>query len=143
MPQKLTSPSKTSRSSRIPPWATIAGAVGAALALWVLSVPVAGVDLTVGSGPAQQTVGPAQVAIVSALAGGTAWALLAFLEGRFRAGRRAWRITAWAVLAVSLLGPIGMGATDAVLATLVAMHVVVGMTLILGLAPPRAAVTGP
>jgi hypothetical protein len=137
MTQTMTAQSRIARSSRIRPWATIAGATGAALALWVLSVPVAGVDLSVGSGPSRQTVGPAAVAVASLLAGGAAWALLAFLERRFRAGRRAWRITAWVVLALSLLlGPIGAGAAGAVIATLVAMHVVVGVTLIVGLTPP-------
>jgi hypothetical protein len=137
MTQTVTARSRNSRSNRIRPWATIAGAVGAALVVWVLSVPVAGVDLTVGSGSSRQTVGPAAVAVVSLLAGVAAWALLALLERRFRAGCRAWRITAWTVLALSLLGPLGAGATGAVLAILVAMHVVVGVTLIVGLAPLR------
>ncbi|MEH1127906.1 DUF6069 family protein [Micromonospora sp. CPCC 206061] len=126
----------TSRSNWLRPWATIAAAAGAALIVWVLSVPVAGVELVVGSGPSRQSVGPGAVAVVSLLAGGAAWALLAFLAARFRGGRRAWRITAWAVLTLSLLGPVGTGATGGVLATLLAMHMVVGMTLIVGLARP-------
>jgi hypothetical protein len=137
MTQTMTTQSRIARSGRIRPGATIAGAAGAALALWVLSVPVAGVDLSVGSGSSQQTVGPVAVAVAALLAGVAGWALLAFLERRFRAGRRVWRITAWVVLALSvLLGPIGAGATGAVLATLAAMHVAVGITLIFGLTPP-------
>ena len=110
-----------------------ASAVG--LVVWVVSVPIAGVDLTVGSGPRAQTVGPASVALVPLLAGGAGWALLAFLRARVRGGVRAWRITAWVVLALSLLGPASLGASGAVLVSLVAMHVTVGMTLIVGLPP--------
>jgi hypothetical protein len=113
----------------------IAGAAVAALAIWVIAVPIAGLDLTVGSGATARTVGPVSAVVVALLAGGLAWALLALLGRRLRHGRRAWRVTAWTLLALSLLGPVGMGATAGVVVTLVAMHLAVGTTLILGLAP--------
>ena len=88
--------------------------------------------LTVGSGPSAQTVGPLSVALTAALAGGVGWALLALLGGQLRDGRRTWRIIAGLVLAVSLLGPVSMGAAGAVLVSLIAMHLAVGGTLIPG-----------
>jgi hypothetical protein len=112
----------------------IAGAAVAALAIWAIAVPIAGLDLMVGSGATARTVGPVSVVVVALLAGGLAWALLALLGRRLRHGRRAWRVTAWTLLALSLLGPVGMGATAGVVVTLVAMHLAVGTTLILGLA---------
>jgi hypothetical protein len=114
---------------------TLVAAAAVALVVWAVSVPLAGVDLTVGSGAAAQSVGPASVVVVPILAGGAAWALLAFLDGRLRNGRRVWRFTAWTVLAVSLLGPAGTGASRGALGTLITMHLVVGVTLIVGLAP--------
>ncbi|MEU8298851.1 DUF6069 family protein [Micromonospora sp. NPDC048909] len=114
---------------------TLVAASAVALAVWAITVPVAGLDLTVGSGPTAQTVGPAAVAVVPLLVGGAAWGLLAFLARSFRNGLRAWRITAWVVLALSLLGPASSGASGAVLASLSAMHIAVGTVLIFGLAP--------
>lgn len=114
---------------------TVLGAAVVALAIWVVAVPIAGLDLTVGSGATARNVGPVSVVVVALLAGGLAWALLALLGRRLRHGRRAWRVTAWTLLALSLLGPVSMGATAGVVVTLVAMHLAVGTTLILGLAP--------
>ena len=116
---------------------TLLGAALVALAGWMLSVQVAGVDLTVGSGDAAQTIGPASVAVVPILAGGAAWALLTLLDKRLSNGYRTWRIIAGAVLALSLLGPVSTGAAGGVLATLLAMHLAVGATIIFGLAPVR------
>jgi hypothetical protein len=121
----------TARRTRRWIWIAIAAAAG--LAVWTLAVPLAGVDLTVGSGAAAQTVGPVAVVTVSLVTGAAAWALLAFLQARFRHGRRAWQIIAGVVLVLSLLGPAGMGASGAALAVLIAMHLAVGAVLILGL----------
>ncbi len=133
MTQMVTATRRTTRQRSLRNAATLVGAVVAGLAVWVVSVPVAGVDLTVGSGPSAQTVGPLSVALTAALAGGVGWALLALLGGQLRDGRRTWRIIAGLVLAVSLLGPVSMGAAGAVLVSLIAMHLAVGGTLILGL----------
>lgn len=116
--------------------ATLGLAVIAGLAVWVVSDPVAGLDLAVGTPPTTRTVGPASIVVAALVAGAAGWALLAFLESwRQHRGRRAWRITAWTVLALSLLGPPSSGATGGVLASLIAIHLAVGATLILGLAP--------
>lgn len=116
--------------------AALAGAAAAGLIVWALSVHLAGVDLTVGTGPPARTVGPLSVVVAALVAGGAGWALLAFMQRRSAHGRRTWRIVATVVLVLSLLGPWVSGATGAVLVTLIAMHVVVGVTAILGLAAP-------
>ena len=105
-----------------------------ALIVWLIAVPVLGLTLEVGAGATAQTIGPLAVVIVPLLAGGVAWALLAGLERMSRRGRRTWQIIGWAVLAVSLLGPLLMGGTGGVLVALLIMHLVVGVTLVLGLA---------
>ncbi|MFK3979025.1 DUF6069 family protein [Micromonospora sp. NPDC050397] len=117
---------------------TLAAAAVSALAVWTVAVPVAGLDLTVGAGADARSIGPAAVALVPILAGGAGWALLAWLERRRPDGRRVWRFTAWAVLALSLVGPATAGAAAGVVATLVAMHLVVAVTLVVGLAPAPA-----
>src|SRR5690242_1844773 len=64
---------------------TVAGAAAAALALWALAGPVAGVDLTAGSGGTARTVGAGAVIVSALVAGLAAWALLASLERFLRA----------------------------------------------------------
>ncbi|MEV4629370.1 DUF6069 family protein [Micromonospora sp. NPDC049523] len=138
MPETINLDSPTVRRPRLRRTVTLLVAAALALAVWVVSVPLAGLDLTFGSGAQEQTVSPASVVLVPLLVGGAGWALLAFLEGRFRGGRRAWLITAWTVLVSSLLGPVTSGASGGVLVTLLCMHVLVGVTLIVGLAPTSA-----
>ncbi|TDD19183.1 DUF6069 family protein [Nonomuraea diastatica] len=113
---------------------TVIGASAAALACWVLAVPVAGIALTVRTGGGTQQVGPAAVVVASLLAGLAGWALLAALE-RFasRAGRF-WTIVALVVLALSLLGPLGSAADATARLVLVLLHLIVGAVLIPGLA---------
>lgn len=119
-------------STRLRRLLVVTAASAAALALWALAAPLAGVDLAVRQGGSDQAVGPVPVALASLLAGFAAWALLAVLE-RFtaRAGR-IWTVTAAVVLALSLLGTFGAVSTAATLA-LMGMHAVVGAVLILGL----------
>jgi hypothetical protein len=117
---------------------TLLSAVAAALAVWVVSVPIAGLDLRVGDTATARTIGPFSVVMVSLLAGVAAWSLLILLDRHPHNGRRIWHGTALTVLALSLLGPVFMGASGGVLLSLIAMHLAVGATLILGLAPRRA-----
>ncbi|WP_326557669.1 DUF6069 family protein [Micromonospora sp. NBC_01796] len=138
MPETINLEPPPVRRPRLRRTVTLLVAAAVALAVWVVGVPLAGLDLTLGSGTEQQTVTPASVVAVPLLVGGAGWALLAFLEGRFRGGRRAWLVTAWAVLVLSLLGPVTSGASGGVLAVLLGMHVLVGVTLIVGLAPTSA-----
>jgi hypothetical protein len=113
---------------------TLGLAVAAGLAVWLVSDPLLGIDLSVGTGETARTVGPPSIVVAALLAGGAGWALLALLERRLPRGRRVWRVTAWTVLVLSLLGPVSAGATGGVFVSLIAMHVAVGATLALGLA---------
>ncbi|MCX7522722.1 DUF6069 family protein [Microbacterium sp. STN6] len=119
----------------------VAASAAVAVVLWIICVPVMGLELVVGSAAASQTVGLAAVIVVPLLAGGAAWGLRALLERMPRGGRRTWLITSWAVLALSLLGPLGV-ASGAVLIALLAMHVAVGLTLIVGLSALAASAKG-
>ncbi|WP_214409531.1 DUF6069 family protein [Sphaerisporangium fuscum] len=117
---------------------TVAGAVVAALALWGLTGPVAGIDLAARLGEAVQPVGPAAVVAASLVAGLAAWGLLAVLERLVRRPRRVWTIVAVVVLVLSLAGPLGAADTGSMLA-LAGMHLVVAAVLIYGLAPTARA----
>ena len=116
---------------------TVLAGAALAMAVWAIAAPILGIDLVAGSGAAAQPVGPVSVAASSLLLGGAAWALLALLERMGERGVRIWQVTGWLVLALSLAGPLLMGGAWPVLATLLLMHVVVGVTLMLGLAHSR------
>ncbi|MCI0158774.1 hypothetical protein KNO15_18905 [Leifsonia shinshuensis] len=133
--------SRTSgRVGRLLRLATVVAASLAGIVVWSICVPVLGVDLGVGSGSAAQTVGPVSVLVVSLLGGVVAWMLLAVLERLFVRGRLIWQISGWAVLVLSLAGPAGLAQSTGALIGLIAMHLVVGSVLVVGLAwPPRAA----
>jgi Family of unknown function (DUF6069) len=109
----------------------VVAAVAADLAVWLLARGVVGVDLDVhlGAGPPTQ-VGPVAVAATTMVAGLAAWALLAALERRVRRPRLLWTSIALAVLAVSLVGPLGAAATASAMAVLAGMHLVAGLVLI-------------
>jgi Family of unknown function (DUF6069) len=131
-------------ASVAPPWhrrrtraLTLVGVALAGLVVWAVSVPILGIDLTVGASPATLTITPLMVGVAALVPGALAWALLALLERFFGRGRRAWLVVGWAVLALSLTGPVSMGASGATLVSLVTMHLVVGITLIVGLTRPR------
>jgi hypothetical protein len=103
-------------------------AVLAALAVWVIAVPVAGVALVAGS----LAVSPVAVALVS-LGSGCAAGLSYSIMRRFRGGAVMWTVTACVVLILSMAGPLLSGAADAALVALELMHLTVGVTIILGL----------
>jgi hypothetical protein len=111
----------------------VTAAVAAAIALWLLADPLAGIDLAVQSGGTAQRVGFGAVIFASLFAGLAAWALLAVLERFLARPRRTWTLVATVVLALSLAGPL-TGAADATSGiALVALHLVVGAVLIVGL----------
>lgn len=117
-----------------PTWQTRALAIVAALIvnavilfagrLLMSEFPVA----TVGSD--EQTIGIAQVAIVTTLSGLLAWGLLAVLERTTARPAMIWMVTGFIVLAVSMLGPID-GAVDTESAIVLAlMHLGAAATII-------------
>ncbi|NUW33093.1 hypothetical protein HTZ77_16870 [Nonomuraea sp. SMC257] len=113
---------------------TVIGTAAAALAVWALAVPVAGVTLTVRTGGGTQTVEAVPVVVVSLLAGLAGWALLALLERRAARPRRSWTITALVVCVLSLAGPLTSAVGAAATLVLLALHLVVGAVLITWLA---------
>lgn len=119
-------------SRPVPVWLVAVTATALALAVWVLAVPVAGVALEAGT-PAQ-TVGAASVVVATLAVTLGAWGVRTLLRRRTPL---AWWLTCGVVLAVSLLGPLG-GTSPAAVGTLVALHLVVGVTVATGLDPRRA-----
>lgn len=109
---------------------SVAAAAAAALVVWIVAVPVLGVDLRVGG----REVGPVPVLVMSVLVGLAALGLLAVLERLTRRARAVWLAVAIGVLVLSLAGPAGGDSAGAVVA-LVGMHLVVGAALVAGLAP--------
>ena len=113
-------------------WLSIAGAVAGAVLVWVIAVPVAGVDL-VATPPGGSTmhVTVAAVLVSSLVVGLAGLGLLTVLERRSANGLRTWTIVAAIVLVLSLASPLG-GQTVGAKLSLIAMHLVVGAVLITG-----------
>jgi hypothetical protein len=107
----------------------VAAAVVAAEIVFLLVHLAAGVTIAV---PGQGDIGALAVGITAAVAGLLAWALLAILERATRRGRTVWLVIASVVLLVSLAGPLGAATAGAVVA-LAALHLTVGLVLIVGL----------
>jgi hypothetical protein len=111
-------------------WLAVLGPAGAALAVWLAAVPLAGVDLEVRMSGATQQVGPVSVvasALLAAMAGLCCLAVLRRITSR---PARAWTILASAVLVISLSGPLGQAVGTSATVTLVAMHLAVAAVLI-------------
>jgi hypothetical protein len=122
---------------------TVAGAVAAPLALWVVTGPVTGLDPSAEMGGEVQRVGAGPVIAGSLIAGLAAWGLLALLERVTGRPGRVWTVIALVALVLSMTGPLGDAADGASMAVLAAMHLVVAAILIPGLGrsarPSRAA----
>jgi hypothetical protein len=116
---------------------TVVAATVGALAIWAAETKGLHVDLTVAMGATPQPVTAAAV-VLTALVAGVSGSLTARVLTRF-AGRRAhtaWMVLAGLVLLLSLLGPLGATSVAGVVA-LAVLHLVVGLTLIVGLRPAR------
>lgn len=122
----------------IPVWLVAVTATALALVIWVLAVPVAGVDLEAGK--PTQTIGAAAVVLTVLVVTLCAWGVRTLLRRR---APIAWWLTCGIVLLISLvLGPLSASSPAAV-ATLAALHVTVGTVLAVGLDPRRARVRTP
>ncbi|MEV4702092.1 DUF6069 family protein [Actinoplanes sp. NPDC049316] len=112
----------------------VAGAVLAALLIWIIAVPVAGVDLQATTGPGSTELEPVPVVAViamSLLAPLAGWGLLALLERFSARGRTIWTVIACVVLLVSYGGPLlGAGIPGSSRLTLALMHTAVGLIVI-------------
>lgn len=110
----------------------VLGAVLAAAAVWVIAVPIAGLDVTVPETPSSTNridLALAPVVVASLLASLAGWALLAVLE-RFvpRKAALVWTVIAVLFTLVSL--PFGAGFTGTERAVLAALHLAVAAVAI-------------
>ncbi|MFR9779146.1 DUF6069 family protein [Micromonospora sp. MS34] len=108
----------------------VLAATAATLVVWIVAVPLAGVDLVARTGGAEQTVTPVAVGVATLVVSLAGWGLLALLERFTARARAAWTVVALMVLLVSLLGPLGGGVGAAATLTLVGMHLAAGAVLI-------------
>jgi Family of unknown function (DUF6069) len=124
---------RTTRPRRARALAVVAAAL-AALAVWLVTDPLLGIDLTGPTVPGSeelQSITPAMVAggsLVAALAG---WGLLALLERFTARARTIWTAIALLVALLSLAGPLSiLATTEANVLALALMHLVVAAVLI-------------
>lgn len=117
-------------------WLIVPASAVAAVIVWTVAVPIAGVDLEAKTGSQVQHVGMASVIavslVVAVLATLVRIALARAMRARPGRGSRAWLIIASVVLLVSLAGPAG-AVTASAAWSLAALHLVVGGLLIVGL----------
>lgn len=113
---------------------SVGGAVIAAVAVWIIAVPLVGLPLIVrfGNG-APQSIGIDFVVGASLIGSLVGWGLLALLEGRVSRARTIWTALAVAGLVISLSLPLTAGTTASSKAVLALMHVAVAAVLIPGL----------
>ncbi|MGD0194474.1 MAG: DUF6069 family protein [Candidatus Dormibacteria bacterium] len=109
----------------------VGGAVLAAVAVWVVAVPLLSVHLLVrfGSGAAE-TVGVDYVVGASLIASLAGWALLVMLERRTSRARSIWTVVAIVVLLASVSLPFSIATTTGSKTVLALMHVAVAVVLI-------------
>jgi hypothetical protein len=108
----------------------VLGATAATLAVWVVAVPLAGVELLADTGGTEQRVSPVAVVVSTLLVSLAGWGLLALLERFTGRARAIWTAVAVAVLLASLQGPLTAAVGTAATVTLVAMHLVAAAVLI-------------
>jgi hypothetical protein len=108
-----------------------AGGVLAAVAVWIIEVPLIGIGLSIRFGSGQpQTIGIGPVIGVSLAASLLAWLLLAILDKRTPRARAAWISAALVVLAVSLALPLTAATTTAATTGLILLHAAVAAVVI-------------
>lgn len=109
----------------------VAGAVIAAVAVWVVGEPVLGHDMVVTqSGQAPRDLGVSAIVFFALTASLLGWALLAVLERFTSLAGRIWTAIALIVLAVSFLPLIGVEASSGTKVVLALSHLAVGAILI-------------
>lgn len=110
---------------------SVGGAVTAAVAVWVVAVPLLSLHLIVRFGTGSpETVGVDFVIGASLIGSLLGWGFLALLERRTARARRIWTVLAIAVLLVSLSLPLSAGVTATTKAALALMHMAVAAVLI-------------
>jgi len=110
---------------------SVGGAVIAAVAVWIVAVPILGLHLIVRFGNGSpQSVGVDFVVGASLIASLLGWGLLAMLEARTSRARTIWTVVALAVLLVSLSLPLSAGTTASTKAVLALMHLAAAAVLV-------------
>jgi len=117
------------------PALTAAASVLAVVVLWLIAVPLLGVDLRVPmAGRAALTVTLPVIVAVTAVVASAGWALLAILARYTVHARQAWLGVAVTVLVVSYAAPLSSAAAPAAIVVLALLHTAVAAVLIPGLA---------
>lgn len=107
--------------------------VGTALAIWLTGTQLGARPLVARTGPDQlQEIGPVMVGVAAAVAALAGVCTLRPAMAKIRSGRRWWTVAGITVLVVSLLGPLGATTLEGGL-TMVALHLQVGLTVLIGL----------
>jgi hypothetical protein len=137
----------TTRPWRARALAVIA-AVLAALAVWLVTDPLLGVDLAAPTRPGSQqllSITPGLVAATSLAAALAGWGLLALLERFTARPRTSWTVIAVGVGLLSLAGPLSTIASTTVAnaGSLALMHLAVAAVLIPGLAATAPSLARP
>lgn len=113
--------------------AVVGVTVVAALALWALLVPVAGLELEALQGSRRIQVGAGSVFFASAVMAFAGWGLLAILERRTLNARKVWTILAASACILSLGSPLVSGIGVGAKLGLASLHLIVGAAVIFGL----------
>jgi hypothetical protein len=108
----------------------IAAAIVANVVILIVGWLAMGDFPTVTQGGDDQTVGLAQVVVMTGLSGLVAWGVLALLERTTSRATAIWTAIAVVVFVLSLAGPLGNGVDASSKAVLASMHLATAATLI-------------
>ena len=116
-----------------------AGGALAAVAVWIIEVPLLGIHLIIRFGAGHvETIGIGQIIGVSLAVSLLGWLLLAILESRTAHARLAWTSIAVVAAVASLALPLSAATTTAASTALIVMHIAVAAAVIPFLAAPAA-----
>jgi Family of unknown function (DUF6069) len=112
--------------------AVVGISVAAALAVWAILAPLAGIDLQARQGGVVH-INAGSVFFASAAMAFAGWGLLAVLERRSLNARKVWTVVAVIACATSLGSPLSNGIGAGSKLGLAALHLMVGAAVIVGL----------
>lgn len=108
----------------------VAAGVLAGLVVWVLLVPLGGMELRANVGGSEQEVPVFAVVLASLLGCLVGWAAVAVLERRVARPRRTWLLLATALVVLSFLSPVFQAADTSSVVGLSLMHVAVALAAV-------------
>lgn len=139
MPQQVPAPARSRRANRNTWLITTTVAVAVPVLAWILTDMVGGHKLIAAAGNGTMRVDGTWIVVAAALGSSFGLGLKSILNRFAKNPRKAWLIVAPIALVLSLGGPLG-GTTTLTVILLMAMHLVVGGTVIAGglaLSPKR------